>query len=150
MLQFDILTIFPKMFSPVLGESMVKRAQEKKKIQIRIHNLRDFSTDKHRKVDDRPFGGGPGMLMAPQPIFDCISKIKGKSSVKVILMSPAGKPLTQKSAKNLAKQKQLIIICGHYEGVDERVREALVDEDISVGDYVLTGGGLPPLALVDC
>jgi len=150
MLQFDIITIFPKMFSPVLNESMIKRAQEKKKIQIKIHDLRNFSMDKHRKIDDRPFGGGPGMLMAPQPIFDCVSKIKGKSKVKVILMSPAGKSLTQKLAKTLVKHKQLIVICGHYEGVDERVREGLVDESISIGDYVLTGGELPAMVLVDC
>lgn len=149
MLTIDIITIFPKIFTPVLNESILKRAQEKKKVKIRVHDLRDFTMDKHRKVDDRPFGGGPGMVMSPQPIFDAVKKIR-RAKAKVILLSPSGKPLTIRIAKQLAKQKQLILICGHYEGVDERVREKLADDCISIGDYVLTGGELPAMVLVDC
>ena len=148
MLRFDIITIFPDIFKPVLNESILKRAQAKKKVVFRVHDLRRFTTDKHRKVDDRPFGGGPGMVMSPQPIFDAVKKIKGTRKAKVILMTPRGKPLTQKLAKSLTKNKNMIILCGHYEGVDERVMK-LVDESISIGDYVLTGGELPAMVLVD-
>jgi len=138
------------MFGPVLNESILKRAQEKKKVDIRIHDLRDYTDDKkHRKVDDRPFGGGPGMLMMPQPLFDAVKAVKARRKVKVIYTSPAGKPFTQFYAKTLTKAQNLIIICGHYEGIDERVREHLVDEEISVGDYVLTGGELPAMLIVD-
>lgn len=150
MLRFDVVTIFPEMFSPILNESIVKRAQEKKKVSIKVHDLRDYTLDKHRKVDDRPFGGGPGMVMTPQPIFDAVKKIKGRRKATVILTCPTGKPLTQKLAKNLTKHKNLIILCGHYEGVDDRVRRHIVDESISIGDYVLTGGELPAMVLIDC
>ncbi len=162
-MRIDILTIFPKMFAPVLGESIVKRAQAKGKVEIFIHDLRDYTADKHRKVDDRPFGGGSGMVMRPEPIFraiewitknekrkteNCNSKLKtGKP--KIILLTPQGKTLTQKLAKKISKYNHLILICGHYEGVDERVRQRLVDEEISIGDYVLTGGELPAMVLVD-
>src|SRR5208283_4192755 len=123
MLRFDIITIFPDMFAPILNESIIKRAQEKKKVTIRIHDLRDYTDDKkHRKVDDRPFGGGPGMVMMPQPLFDAIKAIKGRRKARVIYTSPSGKPFTQNYAKSLTKRKNLIIICGHYEGIDERVR----------------------------
>ena len=149
MLRFDIITIFPKMFSAVLDESIIKRAREKEKVAIKVHDLRDYTTDKHRKVDDRPFGGGPGMVLMPQPLFDCVKKVKGKRKVKVIYMCAGGMPLTQRKAKDLAKQKNLIIICGHYEGIDERVRAKLVDESISIGDYVLTGGEIPAMVVVD-
>ena len=150
MLRFDIITIFPDMFGPVFNESILKRAQEKKKIAIHVHDLRDYTDDKkHRKVDDRPFGGGPGMVMMPQPLFDAVKAIKGRRKAVVILTSAAGKPFSQFHAKRLTKAKNLIIICGHYEGIDERVRELLVDEEISVGDYVLTGGEIPAMALVD-
>ena len=150
MLRFDIITIFPDMFGSILNESILKRAQEKKKVAIHIHDLRDYTADKkHRKVDDRPFGGGPGMLMMPQPLFDAVKDIKGRRKVKVIYTSPSGKPFSQIYAKNLTKAQNLIIICGHYEGIDERVREHLVDEEISVGDYVLTGGELPAMIIVD-
>jgi len=150
MLRFDIITIFPDMFGPVFNESILKRAQEKKKVIIRVHDLRDYTDDKkHRKVDDRPFGGGAGMVMMAQPLFDAVKAIKGKRKVKVIYTSPAGKPFSQFHAKRLTETKNLIIICGHYEGIDERVRELLVDEEISVGDYVLTGGEIPAMALVD-
>ena len=150
MLRFDIITIFPNMFAPVINESILKRAQEKRLLDIRVHDLRDYTDDtKHRKVDDRPFGGGPGMVMTPQPLFDAIKKIKGRRKAHVIYTSPAGKPFTQNRAKSLTRAKNLIIICGHYEGVDERVLEHLVDEEISVGDYVLTGGELPAMLIVD-
>ncbi len=150
MLRFDIITIFPDMFKGVLGASILKRAQDKKKVVFHVHDLRKYSADKkHRKVDDRPFGGGPGMVMSPQPLFDAVRKIKGKRSVKVIVLSPSGKPFTQAHAKRLARERNLIIICGHYEGIDERVRLKLVDEEISIGDYVLTGGEVPAMVVAD-
>ena len=150
MLRFDIITIFPDMFTSVFKESILKRAQDKKKVNIRVHNLRDYTQDKkHKSVDDRPFGGGPGMVMMPQPLCDAIKKIKGRRKAHVIYTSPAGKPFTQSHAKRLTKQKNLIIICGHYEGIDERIRQTLVDEEISIGDYVLTGGEIPAMVMVD-
>ena len=156
-MRIDILTIFPKMFAPVLNESIIKRAQAKAKVNIFIHNLRDFSNDKHRKVDDRPFGGGPGMVMRPEPIFGAVEHILGRRvlcrtrrKAKIILLSPQGKKLGQKIAKGLAKSSHLILICGHYEGVDERIRRFLVDQEISIGDYVLTGGELPAMVVIDC
>ena len=149
-MRFDIITIFPEMFAPVLNESIIKRAQQKKRAAIRVHDLRAYTKDKHKKVDDRPFGGGPGMVMTPQPFFDAVKRIKGKRKGRVILMSPSGKRLTQKLVRDLAKQKNLIVLCGHYEGVDERVREKIADESISIGDYVLTGGEIPAMVLVDC
>ncbi|HBO97906.1 MAG TPA: tRNA (guanosine(37)-N1)-methyltransferase TrmD [Candidatus Omnitrophica bacterium] len=149
-MRFDIITIFPAMFEPILNESIIKRGREKKKVAIRVHDLRAYTKDRHRKVDDRPFGGGPGMVMTPQPFFDAIKKIKGDRKAKVLLMSPSGKRLTQKLARDLAKQKNLILLCGHYEGVDERVRQKCVDESISIGDYVLTGGEIPAMVLIDC
>ena len=149
-MRFDVITIFPEMFAPILNESIVKRAQKKKKVSIRVHDLRAYTKDKHKKVDDRPFGGGPGMVMTPQPFFDAVQKIKGRRKATVVLLSPSGKHLTQKLARDLAKQKDLILLCGHYEGVDERVREGIVDESVSIGDYVLTGGEIPAMALIDC
>ncbi len=152
-MRIDIITIFPKMFAPVVNESIVKRAQNKDKVRICIHNLRDYTLDKHKKVDDRPFGGGSGMVMGPEPIFNAVGYIKSKvksQKSKVILLCPQGEKLNQKAAKRLAKYKHLILICGHYEGIDERVRQYLVDEEISIGDYVLTGGELPAMVLTDC
>jgi len=154
MIRIDIITIFPNMFEPVLNESIVKRAQAKKKVRIYLHDLRDFTSDRHRKVDDRPFGGGSGMVMRPEPIFNAVEKVKRTTNyelrtTKVILLCPQGQKLNQKLAKRLAKYRHLILICGHYEGVDERVRKHLVDEKISIGDYVLTGGELPAMVLVD-
>ncbi len=148
-MRFDIITIFPEILKPILNESILKRAQAKKKVQIAVHDLRDYTDDKHLKVDDRPFGGGPGMLMMPQPIFDAVKKIKGRKKAYVILTCPTGNKLTQAKLHKLKKEKNIIIICGHYEGVDERVREKLVDESISIGDFVLTGGEIPALVLVD-
>jgi len=154
-MRIDIITIFPGMFESVLNESIVKRAQHKGKVRICVHNLRDYTLDKHKKVDDRPFGGGSGMVMRPEPIFRIIKALRPKTrdkrlKTKIILLSPQGEKLNQKISKRLAKSKQLILICGHYEGVDERVRLNLVDEEISIGDYVLTGGELPAMVLVDC
>jgi len=153
MMRIDIITIFPKMFAPVLNESIVKRAQNKGKVKIYIHNLRDYSADKHKKVDGRPFGGGSGMVMRPEPIFRAVENIKSgvrRQASGVILLCPQGERLSQNVAKRLAKYKHLILICGHYEGIDERVRQYLVDEEVSIGDYVLTGGELPAMVLVDC
>ena len=152
-MRIDIITIFPKMFNPVLGESIIKRAQNKGKVKIYIHNLRNYSLDKHKKVDDRPFGGGSGMVLNAQPIFRAVEDIKSQvigRCTRVILLCPQGVKLEQKIAKRLAKNKHLILICGHYEGIDERVRDYLVDEEISIGDYILTGGELPAMVLVDC
>ena len=143
----DIITIFPEVFKPYVNESILKIAQEKGKLEIRLHNLRDYTLDKHRKVDDRPFGGGPGMILTPEPVFRAvehvnqISKSKNENKAKIILLTPQGKTLNQKLAEKLSKRKQLILICGRYEGVDERVRESLIDEEISIGDYILSGGG---------
>ena len=149
MLRFDIITIFPNAFSSIFNESIIKRAQEKKKVTINVHDLRDYTNDKHRKVDDRPFGGGPGMVLTAQPLFDAVKRIKGRRKALVIYMDPGGKPFSQPQAKQLTKQRNLIIICGHYEGIDERVRLELVDESISIGDYVLTGGEIPAMVVVD-
>ncbi|MFA4992645.1 MAG: tRNA (guanosine(37)-N1)-methyltransferase TrmD [Candidatus Omnitrophota bacterium] len=150
-MRIDIVTIFPNMFSAVLGESIIKRAQEKGKVKIFVHDLRLYTLDKHRKVDDRPFGGGSGMIMQAEPIFRAVQaikkKVKGKS--RVVLLCPQGKIFNQLYAKRLSKCNNLIFICGHYEGVDERVRQYLADEEISIGDYVLTGGELPAMVLVD-
>lgn len=150
MLHVDVITIFPDMFRPVLNESMIKRAQAKKKVAIKVHDLRKYTKDKHKKVDDRPFGGGPGMVLMAQPLSDAIKKIRGRRKAKVVLMCPAGKPFTQKNAKTLSKIRNLILVCGHYEGIDERVVQTEVDEMISIGDYVLTGGELPAMVVIDC
>jgi len=151
-MRIDIITIFPKMFSPVLDESIIKRAQKKGKVRFFIHDLRMYSGNKHNKIDDRPFGGGSGMVMRAEPIFDAVREVKAKSKnkkAKAILLCPQGKRLDEKTAKRLSKEKHLILICGHYEGVDERVRQHLVDEEVSIGDYVLTGGELPAMVLID-
>jgi tRNA (guanine37-N1)-methyltransferase len=147
-MRIDIITIFPKMFDPVLNASMMKRAQDKGKVEIFVHDLRDYTRDKHRKVDDRPFGGGSGMVLSPEPLFRAVKALK-KQKTKVILLCPQGKKFDQKAAKTLSRYDHLIMICGHYEGVDERVRKYLVDEDISIGDYVLTGGELAAMVLTD-
>ena len=151
-MRIDIITIFPKMFEAVLGESIVKRARAKGKLDLYLHDLRDYTLDKHRKVDDRPFGGGSGMVMSAEPIFRAVEHIKSKAKSKkskVILLCPQGKTFDQPMAKSLAKCRHLILICGHYEGVDERVRQRIVDAEVSIGDYVLTGGELPAMVLVD-
>jgi tRNA (guanine37-N1)-methyltransferase len=146
-MRIDIITIFPKMFEPVLGESILNRAQAAGKVKILVHDLRDYTLDKHRKVDDRPFGGGSGMVLCPEPVFKAVAAVK-KSGSKVILLTPQGRKLDQSMAKRLAKQKHLIFVCGRYEGFDERVR-ALADEEVSIGDYILTGGELAAMVLTD-
>src|SRR5215471_2835442 len=135
-MKIDILTLFPEICRAPLSESMMKRAQENKILDLRIHNLRDWTTDKHHIVDDAPFGGGQGMVMKPEPIFNAVEALK--TNPKIILMSPAGKRLDQKLAADLSRESHLVIICGHYEGVDHRVIEHLVDLEVSIGDYVLT------------
>ncbi|MDP2696462.1 MAG: tRNA (guanosine(37)-N1)-methyltransferase TrmD [bacterium] len=151
-MRFDILTIFPNIFDSYFKESILKRAQQKRLIKIVAHNLRDYTTDKHHKVDDRPYGGGPGMVMQIEPIYRAVNKIKARLSrakVRTILFSTRGKKLDAKMAKRLSKYDRLILICGRYEGVDERVAKYIADEEISIGDYILSGGELPAMALVD-
>lgn len=150
-MRFDVLTLFPNMFNGPLQESILKKAQEKGIIEIYIHNLRDFTHDKHRTADDVPYGGGPGMVMKPEPIFEAVESLleKGRKRARVILLSPQGEKFTQRMAEELGREKHLILICGHYEGVDERVREYLVTDEISIGDYVLTGGELPAMVVID-
>lgn len=146
-MKIDILTLFPNMFDTIFQESIIQRAQKLQKVEIHIHNFRDYSKDPHHKVDDTPYGGGAGMVLMCQPIFDCVKALKTKDS-KIILLTPSGSPYHQRMAYNLSKESHLIIICGHYEGFDERIR-SLVDLEISIGDYVLTGGEIPAMVLVD-
>ena len=146
-MQFDVLTLFPEMFN-VLDESIIGRAREKELINVNLINIRDFSKDKHKKVDDTPYGGGAGMVMMPDVVYDAYKSVEDKNA-KVIYMSPQGKKLTQKKVEELAKQEHLIILCGHYEGIDQRVIDKIVDEEISIGDYVLTGGEIPAMVLID-
>ena len=146
-MKFDVLTLFPEMFEP-LNSSIIGRAKEKNLIQINLINIRDFSKDKHKKVDDTPYGGGAGMVMMPDVVYDAYKSVEDKNA-KVIYMSPQGKKLTQKKVEELAKQEHLIILCGHYEGIDQRVINKIVDEEISIGDYVLTGGEIPAMVLID-
>lgn len=147
-MQIDVLTLFPAMFTGPLDESMVRRARTTGILRLAIHNLRDYTHDRHRTVDDRPFGGGPGMLLKPEPIFEAVEEL-ARERTRVILMAPAGKQFTQAIAQELAKQEHLLLLCGSYEGVDERVREALVDDELSIGDYVLTNGALPAMVVID-
>lgn len=151
-MRIDILTLFPEMCSGVYSQSIVGRAINKNIIEVYSHNIRDYTLNKHKNVDDTPYGGGMGMLMMAQPIYDCFREVTKDFPVKphVVYMSPQGKVLTQQKAVQLSKLSNLVILCGHYEGVDERVLEEIVDEEISIGDYVLTGGELPALVLVDC
>lgn len=146
-MKFDILTLFPNMFEGVFSESIIKRAIEAKKVQINIIDFRKYTKDSHNKVDDTPYGGGAGMVLMPQPIFDCVEDIRTADS-KVILLTPSGEPYKQKKAYELSNEKHLIIICGHYEGFDERIR-TIADIEISIGDYILTGGEIPAMTLVD-
>lgn len=150
-MRIDIITLFPSMFRGPFDESIIKRARKKGILEINLHNLRDFTGDRHRTVDDVPYGGGAGMVMKPEPLFRAVEKVKEekRSSWKVILLSPQGQPFAQEKAKELAEEEGLIFICGHYEGVDERVREHLIDEELSLGDFVLTGGELAAMVIVD-
>ena len=147
-MKFDILTLFPEMFE-ALNESIIGKAKEKSLIEINLINIRDFSKDKHKKVDDTPYGGGAGMVMMPDVVYDAYSSIKDRENAKVIYLSPQGKTLNQEKVKELSKENHLILLCGHYEGIDQRVLDEIVDEEISIGDYVLTGGELPAMVLVD-
>ncbi len=147
-LLIDVITIFPGMLDGFLQESILKRASEKGLVRFRTVNLRDFTDDARRTTDDRPYGGGPGMVMIPGPIFDAVDSVRTPDS-RVVLMSPQGQQFKQAMAADLAREKHLVFICGHYEGVDERVREALVTDEISIGDYVLTNGVLPAAVVID-
>ncbi len=154
-LHFDIMTLFPELVSTVLGESIIGRAQKSGAIEIKCHNIRDFSEDKHRRVDDTPYGGGKGMLMSAPPIYNCYKHIieqkkDTETKTHVVFMSPAGKLFNQKKAEELSTYEHIVILCGHYEGVDQRIVDEIVDEEISIGDYVLTGGEIPACILVDC
>ncbi|MEE0970707.1 MAG: tRNA (guanosine(37)-N1)-methyltransferase TrmD [Clostridia bacterium] len=160
-MRFDIMTLFPGLVSGVLGESIIGRAQKSGAISIKAHNIRDYSEDKHRRVDDTPYGGGMGMLMAAPPIYNCFAAVREeadrelsaeKTEIKrrVIFMSPKGRILDQKKAEELSLYDNLIILCGHYEGVDQRIIDEIIDEEISIGNYVLTGGEIPACILVDC
>ena len=146
-MKFDVLTLFPEMFEP-LKQSIIKRATQKNLIDINLVNIRDFSENKHNKVDDTPYGGGAGMLMMPDVVDRAYESVKSENS-KVIYLSPQGKTLNQKKIKELSKEDHLILLCGHYEGIDQRVIDKIVDEEISIGDYVLTGGELPAMVLID-
>lgn len=146
-MRIDILSIFPHMFDGFLNESIIKRAIQKKIVEIKIHDFREFSKDPHKKVDDYQFGGGAGMILMPEPIYDCVESIRDDDSY-IILMTPQGVSYNQKKANELKLKKHLIIICGHYEGFDERIR-ALADLEVSIGDYVLTGGELPSMVITD-
>lgn len=148
-MKIDILSIFPEMFEGVFSSSILGRAQQSRLIDIQLHDIRDYTDNKHRKTDDYPFGGGAGMVMMAQPIFDCMEAVLKGKAAKRILLSPRGKPLTTELAKELSKEEHLVLLCGHYEGVDERVM-SIIDEEISIGDYILTGGELPAMVLVDC
>lgn len=146
-MQFDVLTLFPEMFN-ILNESIIGRAKEKGLINVNLINIRDFSKNKHKKVDDTPYGGGAGMVMEPTVVYDAYCSVK-EPNVKVIYMSPQGKTLNQQMVQDLAKEENIILLCGHYEGIDQRVIDEIVDEEISIGDYVLTGGELPAMVLID-
>ena len=146
-MKFDVLTLFPEMFE-ILNQSIIGKAIEKDLIDINLINIRDFSKDKHKKVDDTPYGGGAGMVMKPDVVYDAYQSIKDRNA-KVIYMSPQGKPLNQQKVEELSKENHLIILCGHYEGIDQRVLDKIVDEEISIGDYVLTGGEIPAMVLID-
>lgn len=153
-MKFDIVTIFPNIFDSYLNESLIKRAREKGLIKVAMHNLRDYSLDRHNKVDDKPYGGGPGMVIAVEPVYRAVSYLNSKSQIpnskkRIILFSTRGKKLDNKIARRLAKYKQLILICGRYEGVDERVAKYIADEEISIGDYVLNGGEVASMVLIE-
>jgi len=147
-MRIEVLTLFPAMFAGPLDESIVKRARQSGLLDLRIHNLRDFAHDRHKTVDDRPFGGGPGMLLKPDPIFEAVESLT-RPNTRVILLSPAGRVFNQAVAQELALAEDLMLVSGHYEGFDERVRQELADDELSIGDYVLTNGALPAMVIVD-
>jgi tRNA (guanine37-N1)-methyltransferase len=146
--KIDVLTLFPAMFAGPLDESIIKRARQAGLLELQLHQLRDWTQDRHKTVDDRPFGGGPGMLLKPEPIFAAVESLQ-REKTRVVLMSPSGRKFTQAIARELAQQEHLLIVTGHYEGFDERIREALADDELSIGDYVLTNGALPAMVVID-
>jgi tRNA (guanine37-N1)-methyltransferase len=149
-MKFDIFTLFPEVFLPYLGASILKRAQSAGLISVELHNIRDWATDRHHTTDDTPYGGGGGMVLKPDPVFAAVEAVLGeKPEIPIILMTPQGRSFTQKIAVELSLQEHVAIICGHYEGVDERIRQYLITDEISIGDYVLTGGELPALVILD-
>lgn len=150
-MHIDVLTLFPEMIEGVFESSILKKAQEKNKLSYNLVNFRDFTTNKHNKVDDYPYGGGAGMVLTPQPIFDAVDSLTMNKEIvpRIVLMCPQGEPYTQQKAEELAEEEHLIFICGHYEGYDERIRQELVTDEISIGDYVLTGGELGAMVVVD-
>ena len=147
-MRFDLITIFPEFFTGPLDHGIVRRAREAGIAEIHVQDLREFTKDRHKTVDDRPFGGGPGMLLKPEPIFEAVESLQ-REKTRVILMSPAGRKFDQAIARELAQQEHLLIVTGHYEGFDERIREALADDELSIGDYVLTNGALPAMVVID-
>ena len=147
-MKIAVLTLFPGMFAGPLDESIVKRAREAGLLELSLHNLRDYAHDRHRTVDDRPFGGGPGMLLKPEPLFEAVENL-ARETTRVVLLSPAGRTFNQAIARELAQLDDLLLISGHYEGFDERVREHLADDELSIGDYVLTNGALPAMVIID-
>ena len=147
-MKIDVLTLFPAMFAGPLDESIIQRARKAGLLDLKIHNLRDWTHDRHRTVDDRPFGGGPGMLLKPEPLFEAVESLK-RVETKVILLSPVGRKFDQSIARELAKGKNLLLVTGHYEGFDERVPKTLADDELSIGDYVLTNGALPAMVVID-
>jgi len=157
-MKIDILTLFPEMFESFLTSSILRRAIENKLVSVNLHNIRDFANNKHRQADDYPYGGGAGMVLMPQPLSDCIKFVlsdyhqekESKEKPKIIYLSPQGKVLTQRLAKQLSKEPALVLLCGHYEGIDQRIIDKYVDLEISIGDYVLTGGEIPAMVLIDC
>ena len=147
-MKIDVLTLFPAMFAGPLDESIIKRARQAGLLELQLHQLRNWTHDRHKTVDDRPFGGGPGMLLKPEPIFEAVESLK-REKTRVVLMSPSGRKFDQAIARELAQQEHLLIVTGHYEGFDERIREGLADDELSIGDYVLTNGALPAMVVID-
>ena len=148
-LRFDVVTLFPEIFEPVFHAGVVGRAIDRGLLQLHAHDLREHTHDRHRQVDDMPYGGGPGMVLKPEPLFEAIEAIRAENRGPVILMEPWGEPFTQQLARELAAEPGLVIVCGRYEGIDDRVRENLADREISIGDYVLSGGELPAMVVID-
>lgn len=147
-MKIDVLTLFPGMFAGPLDESIIQRARRDGIVDLQIHNLRDYTHDRHKTVDDRPFGGGPGMLLKPEPIFEAVEHLTSEET-HVVLLCPSGRTFNQQIAVELSRHSRLLLICGSYEGVDERIRESLVDDELSIGDYVLTNGALPAMVIID-
>lgn len=147
-MKIDVLTLFPAMFAGPLDESIIKRARQAGLLELQLHQLRDWTHDRHKTVDDRPFGGGPGMLLKPEPIFEAVESLR-RAKTRVILMSPTGRKFDQAIARELTQQEHLLIVTGHYEGFDERIRTGLADDELSIGDYVLTNGALPAMVVID-